>query len=288
MTTNDSNLYVVDKFLSDFKKNIGRSVTLYPYECHNLYMILNNIYGEVYENEGTSDSKNNYPQNIIDIILGTKLYDINTIQNLEENLNKAYDTLESREKIFVIKRYKELLSYNELGTKYNLTRERCRQIIQKAIRKLRHPSRLRIILGTKDFMDEIKELECTIRNLEERVEVSQRLEKMHDDHIEELKKKEKDISSKFLTMSIEEIGFSTRSINCLRRLTNGWGREVTIEELIGYSIEDLYKVRNLGKKSIDNIVAKVHGLGLKFKDEDKVNYDEDDDEYYADYVDEED
>lgn len=272
MRTNDSNLYVVDKFLNDFKKNIsGRGLTLYPYECHNLYMILNNIYGEVYENEGTGESKNNYPQNIIDIILGTKLYDINTIPNLDENLNKAYDTLESREKIFVIKRYKELLTYDELGTKYNLTRERCRQIIQKAIRKLRHPSRLRIILGTKDFMDEIKELERTIRNLEERVECSKRLEKMYDDHIEELKKQEKDISSSFLTVSIEELGLSTRSINCLKRLTNGWGREISVEEIVEHSIEDLYKVRNLGKKSIDEIVAKVHGFGLKFKDEDKVN-----------------
>lgn len=268
MKTNDSNLYIVDNFLNDFKKNIsGRGLTLYPYECHNLYLILNSIYGEVYENEGTGESKNNYPQNIIDIILGTKLYDINTIPNLDENLNKAYDTLESREKIFVIKRYKELLTYDELGAKYNLTRERCRQIIQKALRKLRHPSRLRIILGTKDFMDEIKELERTIRNLEERVECSKRLEKMHDDRIEELKKQEKDISSSFLTVSIEELSLSTRSINCLRRLTNGWGREVSVEEIIEHSIEDLYKVRNLGKKSIDEIVAKVHGFGLKFKDE---------------------
>lgn len=277
MTTSDSDLYIVDKFLSDFKKNIGRGLTLYPYECHELYLILNNIYGEVYESEGTKESKNSYPQNIIDIILGTKLYDINTIPNLDENLNKAYDTLESREKIFVIKRYKELLTYDQLGTKYNLTRERCRQIIQKALRKLRHPSRLRIILGTKDFMDEIKELERTIRNLEERVECSKRLEKMHDDRIEELKKQEKDISSSFLTVSIEELGLSTRSINCLKRLTNGWGREVSVEEIIEHSIEDLYKVRNLGKKSIDEIVAKVHGFGLKFKDEDKVNHYEDDD-----------
>lgn len=271
MTTNDSDLYIVDKFLSEFKKNIGRGLTLYPYECHNLYLILNNIYGEVYENEGTSESKNNYPQNIIDIILGTKLYDINTIPNLDENLNKAYDTLESREKIFVIKRYKEFLSYNELGTKYNLTKERCRQIIQKALRKLRHPSRLRIILGTKDFMDEIKELERTIRNLEERVECSKRLEKIHDDRIEELKKQEKDISSSFLTVSIEELGFSIRSINCLRRLTNGWGREITVEEIVEHSIEDLYKVRNLGKKTVEEIVTKVHDFGLKFKDEDLYN-----------------
>ena len=41
MTTSDTDLYTVDKFLSDFKKNIGgRGITLYPYECHDLYMIL--------------------------------------------------------------------------------------------------------------------------------------------------------------------------------------------------------------------------------------------------------
>ena len=268
-TINNSNLYIVDKFLNEFHSytGYGCTLTLNSQECYELYLILNNIYGEIYENEGTNDSKNSYPQNIIDIILGTKLYDINTIPNLEENLEKAYDTLIPKEKSFIIKRYKELLTYDELAAKYNLTRERCRQIIQKALRKLRHPSRLRMILGTKDFMDEIKELERTIRNLEERIEASQRLEKIHDDRIEELKKQEKDISWSFLTVSIEELGLSTRSINCLKRLVNGWGREVSIEEITNHSIDDLYKVRNLGKKSVDEIVDKIHSLGLKFEGE---------------------
>lgn len=46
MTTSDTDLYIVDKFLSDFKKNIGHGLTLYPYECHELYLILNNIYAK--------------------------------------------------------------------------------------------------------------------------------------------------------------------------------------------------------------------------------------------------
>ena len=273
MTYTDSQLNIVDKFLSEFKNHTGSTLTLNGQECHELYMILNNIYGEIYENEGTNESKCKYPQNIIDIVVGTDLYDINTIKNLDKNLNEAYNTLEPREKSFIIKRYKEFYTYEDLAQEYNITRERCRQIIQKALRKLRHPSRLRMILGTKDIHEEIEKLNRYARHLEERVECSKRLEKMHDDRIEELKKQEEDISSGFLTKNIEWLGLSVRSYNCLNRgvswhyyqKTHEWKKEITVEDVINLTIPEIIDLRGLGAKSFEEISNKLYSLGLNFK-----------------------
>lgn len=65
-----------------------------------------------------------------------------------------------------------------------------------------------------------------------------------------------------LSMSIEELDLSVRSFNCLKR-----DNIETVGELINRNIEDLMKIRNMGKKSLDEIVLKVHGLGLFFLDE---------------------
>ena len=291
MTMNNSQLYTVDEFLNEFKDGIINSVTFPGWKCHQLYLILNNIYGEQCENEATTESKVSYPQNIMDIIVGAKLYDINTIPNLEENLNKAYDTLLPREKSFIIKRYKELMSYKELSDKYKCSGELCRQVIQKALRKLRHPSRLRIILGTKDIIHEIDELKRLANHYKEVIESCKKIEHAHDERIEELKRQEKSISSSFLSRNINELEFSTRSYNALNRGV-AWfyferdhelKKEITVEDVIGLTIPELKNIKNLGAKSFKEISTKIHSFGLKFKDEDKIIEEEDDDDdYYND------
>ena len=69
---------------------------------------------------------------------------------------------------------------------------------------------------------------------------------------------------KVLEMTIEELDMSVRSFNSLKR--SGIN---TVEELTGKSEEDMMKIRNLGKKSLEEITQKLHSLGLAFrKDED--------------------
>lgn len=65
-----------------------------------------------------------------------------------------------------------------------------------------------------------------------------------------------------LRMSIEDLDLSVRSFNCLKR-----DNIETVGDLINRSTEDLMKIRNMGKKSMDEIVLKVHSLGLLFLDE---------------------
>ena len=69
---------------------------------------------------------------------------------------------------------------------------------------------------------------------------------------------------KVLEMSIEELELSVRSFNCLKR-----AGIATVEDLTNKSETDMLKVRNLGKKSFDEVTAKLHSLGLDFaKEED--------------------
>ena len=58
-------------------------------------------------------------------------------------------------------------------------------------------------------------------------------------------------------MTIEELDLSVRSFNCLKRAQIN-----TVEDLINRTEEDMMKVRNLGRKSLDEVVAKLNSLGF--------------------------
>lgn len=74
--------------------------------------------------------------------------------------------------------------------------------------------------------------------------------------------KEESKKEKVLEMSIEELELSVRSYNCLKRANIS-----TVEDLISKSETEMMKVRNLGKKSFDEVTAKLHSLGLDFAQE---------------------
>ena len=67
---------------------------------------------------------------------------------------------------------------------------------------------------------------------------------------------------KYLEMTIEELDLSVRSFNCLKRA----GID-TVEDLINRTEEDMIKVKNLGKKSLDEVINKLASLGLALKKE---------------------
>ena len=71
--------------------------------------------------------------------------------------------------------------------------------------------------------------------------------------------KEEAKKEKVLEMSIEELELSVRSFNCLKR-----AGIATVEDLTNKTEADMMKVRNLGKKSFDEVTAKLHSLGLDF------------------------
>ena len=76
--------------------------------------------------------------------------------------------------------------------------------------------------------------------------------------------KEESKKEKVLETSIEELELSVRSFNCLKR-----AGIATVEDLTNKSESEMMKVRNLGKKSLDEVTAKLHSLGLNFAEEDE-------------------
>ena len=76
--------------------------------------------------------------------------------------------------------------------------------------------------------------------------------------------KEESKKEKVLEMPIEELELSVRSYNCLKR-----AGIATVEDLANKSQEDMMKVRNLGKKSLDEVTNKLIALGLGFTTEEE-------------------
>ena len=72
--------------------------------------------------------------------------------------------------------------------------------------------------------------------------------------------KEEDQKEKVLEMTIEEMDLSVRSYNCLKRAGIN-----TIEDLTNKTEDEMMKVRNLGRKSLDEVLGKLHEVGLSLK-----------------------
>jgi DNA-directed RNA polymerase subunit alpha len=86
----------------------------------------------------------------------------------------------------------------------------------------------------------------------------------HVNEVEIMVEKEEDKKEKVLEMTVEELDLSVRSYNCLKRAAIN-----TVEELTEKTEEDMMKVRNLGKKSLEEVQKKLAELGLSLKSSDE-------------------
>lgn len=75
--------------------------------------------------------------------------------------------------------------------------------------------------------------------------------------------KEYDKKEKKLEMTIEELDLSVRSYNCLKRAGIN-----TLQELTDKTESDMMRVRNLGRKSLEEVKNKLTDLGLSLRQED--------------------
>ena len=82
--------------------------------------------------------------------------------------------------------------------------------------------------------------------------------------VEIMKEKGDTSKEKVLDMTIEELDLSVRSFNCLKRAGIN-----TVEDLIGKTEEDMIKVRNLGRKSLEEVIAKLDSFGFSLRSEDE-------------------
>ena len=120
-------------------------------------------------------------------------------------------------------------------------------------------------------------LEVTTNGSLSAVDVTSLASKLLNDHLhmfielvegmdegEMLKAKEKDATKKILDTSITDLELSVRSTNCLKRASI-----MTVGDLISKTYKELSKVRNLGSKSLEEIVQKIESLGLTMKNDEE-------------------
>jgi DNA-directed RNA polymerase subunit alpha len=79
-------------------------------------------------------------------------------------------------------------------------------------------------------------------------------------NVEIMVEKDDSRKEKVLEMTIEELDLTVRSYNCLKRAGIN-----TVDELVQRTEDEMMKVRNLGRKSLDEVIAKLAALGLYLK-----------------------
>ena len=167
------------------------------------------------------------------------------------SLLKEIDGLTEREKQVISLRYEHMLILDECGKKFGVTRERIRQIERKAMRKLWHPVKRRnyILLeysALEQYKNQMDIVLMQNKILEDRLSEYESIDQITE---EEENAPETVI---FANIKIDELELSVRTYNCLVR--KGY---TTIGRLMNVSREDLMHIRNLGRKSYNELIDKV-------------------------------
>ena len=163
-------------------------------------------------------------------------------------LEEAITQLTDREQKVLELRFVHGMTYEQCGYRFNVTRERIRQVEHKALRKLRNPRFAKHYL--LDTLDKAFEIDAERARLErENMMLREKLEK--HESIPKPKVEPKKIDIAYMELSV-------RSYNCLKRAGFNF-----VDDLDGKTVSDLKKVRNLGMKSLREVVEKAREFGIE-------------------------
>ena len=192
-----------------------------------------------------------YPYNLLDEVIRDRWESaLNTDQ--EAGLEHVLSTLTEREQQAIAEYFGNGGTLESTAKLWNVTKERARQIIAKAVRKLRHPMRFKIIKYGLEGWNRRKAIEQEDLMLDE-----QEAMLIHRRAIvEQLIEEEQEIKRK---ITIEEMQLSVRTYNCLGRAGIR-----TLNDLMKYTEENGYsglcRIRTLGRKSLSEIFRKMEEL----------------------------
>lgn len=209
-----------------------------------------------------------YPYNLLDCLFGEPFMVVLDEDHMA-GLEAALGSLTPRELECIRLYFEEDKTYEEIGRDFRLTRERVRQILAKALRKLRHPSRTSLIIhGVKGL--EILSLQDLERDIEDRkqritneIAEVQMLKERLDSEMDIFKQAEAvsnaekqstmTTTERLLADKVVDLDLSIRSFNCLLRANCE-----TIYDVLSL-MEDgkIFRIRNLGRKSIQEIQDRI-------------------------------
>ncbi len=208
-----------------------------------------------------------YPLNLLDKIAGGQ-WEHPIPEDLEQSLAYVLAGLSEREQSVIRAYFSEEKTYAEIARCKNVTQERIRQILEKSMRKLRHPERIRFLIhGVKGVIHQtsVDSAQNAISTRLERAlssisEISHRLSAITGK--EEYSELSETCEGFNVSIPLDELNLSVRGYNCLKRT----GMK-TVSDITKLTKNELMRVRNLGKKSFEEVVDMVHKLGLKLADE---------------------
>lgn len=170
--------------------------------------------------------------------------------------------LTEREQRVILLRYLDGLDLVETGKRFGVTRERIRQVEAKAIRKMLRPS-CREILRKGFYRWTLDEIEHRAESIavEKIMEFKRAWAEEHND--EPVTAEETvDSGDSILNRPIECLDMSVRSYNCLKRANID-----TVRDLTERTRDSIMYIRNLGRKSFEEVERKLNDLGLAFADQ---------------------
>ena len=195
-----------------------------------------------------------YPFNLARVILEDEVQSVYL-----QGIRFAISTLTEREEDVIKLRFKEGLTLRETGQRQNVTQERVRQIEAKAIRKLRHPTRKRLMIATP--LSEVQEMQERYNLLSREHELLVKAMELIQGKATTPQSIEKMANAAvWMQTELEDLDLSVRTYNCLKRANKN-----TLRDLVEMRPSDLQKVRNLGRKSFDEVVNTLKRYGLSLK-----------------------
>ena len=202
-----------------------------------------------------------YPQNLLDAIAGEWEEEIPA--DFPQTLAYVLAGLTEREQAVVEMRFKQCMTYEQTGREFNATRERIRQIEAKALRKLRHPSRLNLIKrGIRGWVADVREQGRQETISEELKLVKDSVIKIANALKIDLTSVSKATTENPTGVAIEDLCLSVRSYNVLR--SAGYNK---LEDVSKHSFDELLQLRNMGRKSAMEILKVLEERGFKLREE---------------------
>lgn len=178
----------------------------------------------------------------------------------------AISSMTPREKSVIRMRYGQEMTLEAVGNEIGVKKERVRQIEAKALRKLRYTEGAGYVIrnGVKAYINMriLKGIEHGMKQKEAALEEVYR-QKLADVGTE-LSENERKVWNRILALTVEELDLSVRAYNCLKRAGN-----LTVNDIIVKypDYESAIRIRNLGKKSLEEISEKLRSYGIQWPKE---------------------
>lgn len=253
---------ILDSIMGKCKSH--KPLTIKEYD--DLGKLLDLLYGDVDER-----IEYTYPISLLkaiycdnEVIIG----DEKSEKELTNNFEYVLDNYLNQDEASIIRlRFCAKLTLEDCAKILNITRECVRQKEQRAIRKLRHPARKDMILAPHKLSEDMAEKKKILQ--EKNIELNNDIDKtLRQINIltEALKgigvkinEPEVDMEGLALAKNINDLGLSVRAYNCLKRAGIN-----TVADLTNKTEKEMLLVRNLGKRSFEEVKQKVLSLGLRF------------------------